>query len=88
MVRELADAGKRAVALDYWSTGFDCAIAKDVPPIIGDTDDQNLLGLKRGLRRFGAESGNLADIFFALGIPCIVRLHAYPDSGTVAKQFA
>jgi hypothetical protein len=45
MVRELADAGKRAVALDNLSTGFDSAVAKDMPLVIGDTGDQNLLGL-------------------------------------------
>jgi len=43
MVYELADAGERVVVLDNLSTGFDWAVAKDVPLIIGDTSDQNLV---------------------------------------------
>ena len=43
MVHELADAGERVVVLDDLSTGFDWAIAKGVPLIIGDTGDQNLV---------------------------------------------
>ena len=43
MVHELADAGERVVVLDNLSTGFDWAVAKDVPLIIGDTSDQNLV---------------------------------------------
>jgi UDP-glucose 4-epimerase len=44
MVHELADAGEGVVVLDNLSTGFDSAVAKDVPLIIGDTGDQNLVG--------------------------------------------
>jgi UDP-glucose 4-epimerase len=44
MVHELADAGERVVVLDNLSTGFDWAVTKDVPLIIGDTGDQNLVG--------------------------------------------
>ena len=44
MVHELADAGERVVVLDNLSTGFDWAVAKDVPLITGDTGDQNLVG--------------------------------------------
>jgi UDP-glucose 4-epimerase len=44
MVHRLADAGERLVVLDNLSTGFDWAVAKDVPLIIGDTGDQNLVG--------------------------------------------
>jgi UDP-glucose 4-epimerase len=43
MVYELADAGERLVVLDNLSTGFDWAVAKDVPLIVGDTGDQNLV---------------------------------------------
>jgi UDP-glucose 4-epimerase len=43
MVRELADAGERVVVLDNLSTGFDWAVAKGVPLIVGDTGDQNLV---------------------------------------------
>jgi UDP-glucose 4-epimerase len=44
MVHELTDAGERVVVLDNLSTGFDWAVPKDVPLIIGDTGDQNLVG--------------------------------------------
>ena len=44
MVHELADAGERVVVLDDLSTGFDWAIRKGVPLIVGDTGDQNLVG--------------------------------------------
>jgi UDP-glucose 4-epimerase len=44
MVHELADAGERVVVLDNLSTGFDWAVAKDLPLIVGDTGDQNLVG--------------------------------------------
>ena len=40
----LADAGERVVVLDNLSTGFDWAVAKDMPLTIGDTGDQNLVG--------------------------------------------
>ena len=43
MVYELADAGDSVVVLDNLSTGFDWAVAKDVPLIVGDTSDQNLV---------------------------------------------
>ena len=43
MLFELADAGERVVVLDNLSTGFDWAVAKDLPLIIGDTGDQNLV---------------------------------------------
>jgi UDP-glucose 4-epimerase len=44
MVPELADAGERVVVLDNLSTGFDWAVPKGVPLIIGDTGDQKLVG--------------------------------------------
>ena len=44
MVHELADAGELVVVLDNLSTGFDWALAKDVPLIVGDTGDQSLVG--------------------------------------------
>jgi UDP-glucose 4-epimerase len=43
MVYELADAGERVVVLDNLSTGFDWAVAKGVPLIVGDTGNQNLV---------------------------------------------
>jgi len=43
MVHELADASERVVVLDSLSTGFDWAVAKGVPLIVGDTGDQNLV---------------------------------------------
>jgi UDP-glucose 4-epimerase len=43
MVPELADAGERVVVLDNLSTGFDWAIPRGVPLIIGDTGDQTLM---------------------------------------------
>ena len=43
MVHELADASEHVAVLDNLSTGFDWAVAKDVPFIIGDTGDQNLV---------------------------------------------
>jgi UDP-glucose 4-epimerase len=44
MVLELADAGERVVVLDNLSTGFDWAVAKDEPLIVGDAGDQALVG--------------------------------------------
>ena len=44
MVYELADAGERVVVLDNLSTGFDWAVAEDVPLSVGGTGDQNLVG--------------------------------------------
>jgi UDP-glucose 4-epimerase len=43
MVHALADAGERVVVLDDLSTGFDWAIPKGVPLIIGETGDQTLV---------------------------------------------
>jgi UDP-glucose 4-epimerase len=43
MVYELADAGEGVVVLDDLSTGFDWAVAKGVPLIVGDTGDQKLV---------------------------------------------
>jgi UDP-glucose 4-epimerase len=43
MVHELADAGEGVVVLDNLSTGFDWAVAKGVPFIVGNTGDQNLV---------------------------------------------
>jgi UDP-glucose 4-epimerase len=44
MVYELADAGERVVVLDNLSAGFDWAVGKAVPLIVGDSGDQNLVG--------------------------------------------
>src|SRR3984957_6409596 len=43
MVCELADTGERAVVLDNLSTGFDWAVAKGTPLIVGDIADQALV---------------------------------------------
>jgi UDP-glucose 4-epimerase len=43
MVYALADAGERVVVLDNLSTGFDWAIAKGVPLIVGESGDQALV---------------------------------------------
>jgi UDP-glucose 4-epimerase len=44
MVYELVDAGEHVVVLDNLSTGFQWAVADDVPLIIGETGDQTLVG--------------------------------------------
>jgi UDP-glucose 4-epimerase len=41
MVHALVDAGERVVVLDNLTTGFDWAVAKGVPLIIGETGDQS-----------------------------------------------
>jgi UDP-glucose 4-epimerase len=43
MVCELADAGERTVVLDNLSTGFDWAVAKGTPLVVGDVGDQALV---------------------------------------------
>src|ERR1700692_3275997 len=62
MVYELADAGERVVVLDNLSTGFDWAVAKGVPLIVGETGDQALVG--RLIREHGVD----AIIHFAASI--------------------
>lgn len=43
MVYALVAAGERVVVLDNLSTGFDWAVAGDVPLVVGETGDQNLV---------------------------------------------
>src|SRR5579862_6446480 len=62
MVHELADAGERVVVLDNLSTGFDWAVAKGVPLVVGETGDQALVA------RLIAEHGVDAIIHFAASI--------------------
>ncbi len=62
MVYELADAGERVVVLDNLSTGFDWAVAKGVPLIVGETGDQALVA--RLIREHGVD----AIIHFAASI--------------------
>ena len=62
MVHELADAGERVVVLDNLSTGFDWAVAKGVPLIVGETGDQALVA--RLIREHGVD----AIIHFAASI--------------------
>src|SRR5271155_4195323 len=44
MVLDLAEAGEQVVVLDNLSTGFDWAVAKGVPLVVGDSGDQALVG--------------------------------------------
>jgi len=62
MVHELADAGERVVVLDNLSTGFDWAIAKGVPLVVGETGDEALVA--RIIREHGVD----AIIHFAASI--------------------
>ena len=62
MVHELADAGERVVVLDNMSTGFDWAVAKGVPLVVGETGDQALVA--RLIREHGVD----AIIHFAASI--------------------
>jgi UDP-glucose 4-epimerase len=62
MIYELVDAGERVVVLDNLATGFDWAVAKGVPLIVGDTGDQALVA--RIIREFGVD----AIIHFAASI--------------------
>ncbi len=62
MVYELADAGERVVVLDNLSTGFDWAVAKGVPLVVGETGDQALVA--RLIREHGID----AIIHFAASI--------------------
>src|SRR6266436_4444986 len=62
MVYELVDAGERVVVLDNLSTGFDWAIAKGVPLVVGETGDQALVA------RLIGEHGVDAIIHFAASI--------------------
>jgi UDP-glucose 4-epimerase len=62
MVYALADAGERVVVLDNLSTGFDWAVAKGVPLIVGESGDQALVA--KIIRDHGVE----AIIHFAASI--------------------
>jgi UDP-glucose 4-epimerase len=44
MAYQLADAGERVVVLDNLSTGFDWAIPRGLPTVVGDVGDAGLLG--------------------------------------------
>jgi UDP-glucose 4-epimerase len=54
MVYALADAGEPVVVLDNLSTGFDWAVAKGVPLIVGESGDQTLVA--KIIRDHGVES--------------------------------
>jgi UDP-glucose 4-epimerase len=62
MVLELRDAGERVIVLDNLSTGHDWAVPADVPLVIGESGDQELVG--RLLRAEGVD----AIIHFAASI--------------------
>ncbi len=62
MVYALLDAGERVVVLDNLSTGFDWAVAKGVPLVVGETGDGELVA------RIIREHGTDAIIHFAASI--------------------
>jgi UDP-glucose 4-epimerase len=62
MVYELVEAGEQVVVLDNLSTGFQWAVAENVPLIVGETGDQTLVG--RLIREYGVD----AIIHFAASI--------------------
>jgi UDP-glucose 4-epimerase len=62
MVYTLVEAGERVAVLDNLSTGFDWAVAKDVPLIVGESGDQALVA--KIIREHGIE----AIIHFAASI--------------------
>ena len=62
MVYALVDAGERVVVLDNLTTGFDWAVAKGVPIVVGETGDQPLVA------KLLAEHGVDAVIHFAASI--------------------
>jgi UDP-glucose 4-epimerase len=62
MVHALVDAGERVVVLDNLSTGFDWAVAKGTPLIVGESGDQTLVA--KIIRDHGVE----AIIHFAASI--------------------
>jgi UDP-glucose 4-epimerase len=62
MVHELVDAGEPVVVLDNLSTGFDWAVAKGVPLIVGESGDQALVA--RAIREHAVD----AIIHFAASI--------------------
>jgi UDP-glucose 4-epimerase len=54
MVHELVDANRRVVVLDNLVTGFDWAVPAEVPLIVGDTGDQDLVARIIGEHRISA----------------------------------
>jgi UDP-glucose 4-epimerase len=54
MVHELVDANEPVVVLDNLVTGFDWAVPADVPLIVGDTGDQDLVARIIGEHRISA----------------------------------
>src|SRR5436305_13941238 len=62
MVHALVDAGEAVVVLDNLSTGFDWAVAKRAPLVVGETGDQELVA------KLIAEHGVDAIIHFAASI--------------------
>jgi UDP-glucose 4-epimerase len=54
MVHELVDANERVVVLDNLVTGFDWAVPAEVPLIVGDTGDQDLVARIIGEHRISA----------------------------------
>lgn len=54
MVHALADGGARVVVLDDLSTGFDWAVARGVPLVVGATGDHELVA--KTIRDYGTEA--------------------------------
>src|SRR3974390_3298807 len=54
LVYELVDSGEKVVVLDNLSTGFQWAVAEDVPLIVGETGDQSLVN--RVIREYGVDA--------------------------------
>jgi UDP-glucose 4-epimerase len=54
MVHALVDCGARVVVLDDLSTGFDWAVARGVPLVVGKTGDQELVA--KIIRDYGTEA--------------------------------
>jgi len=83
MVYELIDAGEAVVVLDNLVTGFDWAVANDVPLVVGDTGDQPLVA------SIIAEHGIEAIIHFAAStvVPeSVVDPLAYYRNNTVNSR--
>ena len=78
MVLELLEAGESVIVLDNLSTGYDWAVPKGAPLIVGDTGDQALV--TKLLREHGVES----IIHFAASI--VVPDVSPRSSGVLSQQ--
>jgi UDP-glucose 4-epimerase len=82
MVYALADAGEHVVVLDNLSTGFDWAVAKGVPLIVGDmfhdfgADQAEKTGTDRALRSYGNSIEAAEALCARQGLHCVLELRA------------